>query len=117
MASGRDVLDGELPRHSLPVHRVPGAARMNRTAHMEATLDVIGDAANITPRTVVAAPPSSMDAVSDLMRVFVDGIQIERAFDPGSPIEEGAVHNYVTEDGDYYVTEDGDNYVAQIAQE
>lgn len=83
---------------------------MKVKATLEADLAVVTDATYVSPRTVVALPPSHVDPIWDEMRVVVDGVLISRAFDPGDDIETGAPIPYVTTGGEPYVTMSGDPY-------
>ena len=84
-----------------------------RTAALEADLDTAPSIAGA--HTVVALPPSSIDPVSDEMRVMVNGTLIYRAFDPGAVIVTGAPIALVTMSGEALVTMTGDEYVTVVA--
>lgn len=56
-----------------------------RTRTIQAVLGTISDAVNVAPRTVVARPPSDLDALDDEISVYVNGVEITRAYDPEMP--------------------------------
>lgn len=82
-------------------------------AAFEAELGTVTDAVNVSPRTVVAIPPSDIDPIWDEMRVVVQGVLISRAYDPGDDIATASVP-YVTMSGEPYVTMSGEPYVTVV---
>jgi hypothetical protein len=81
---------------------------------VEATLRTLDDTTYIAPRTVVAIAPSSIDPVTDEMRVLVGGYLVSRPFDPGVPIDTDAPIAYVTKGGEAYVTKTAEPYVTKV---
>lgn len=81
---------------------------MRVKATLEADLAVVVDATYVSPRTVVALPPSDIDPIWDEMRVIVGGTLISRGYDPGDAIDTGAPIYLLTEAGDSLTTEAGD---------
>jgi len=55
---------------------------MTVSTRLEVDLATIPDVVGITPRTVVALPPSDLDSFADEMRIVIDGTEISRAYDP-----------------------------------
>lgn len=88
---------------------------MRAKSSLQVTLRTVGNAVGVSPRTAVGIPPSSVDPVSDEMRVDVGGRIILRAFDPGAAIVTGAPLTFATEGGDDLHTEAGDNLTTEVA--
>ncbi len=86
-----------------------------RAATIEADLAIIPNLTGVSGRTVVALPPSDADPLWNEMRVFVGGVLVSRAFDPGEVIVTGAPLMVLTEGGEDLLTEAGDNLTTETA--
>lgn len=55
---------------------------MTRTAELQADLRTDTPAYGLTASTVVALPPSDLDSSTTRMRLYINGVLVERTYDP-----------------------------------